>query len=84
MQMLVALSYARECSSSRCRDEGDTGFPPNKRPEGALIYFYAKVRSLEERERETQTLPFCPTLAFLSVESGNLYRATLVQVRYRF
>jgi hypothetical protein len=23
--------------------------PPNKRPEGALIYFYAKVRSLEER-----------------------------------
>jgi hypothetical protein len=37
MQMLFALSYARECFLSRCNDEGDTGSPPNKRPEDALI-----------------------------------------------
>jgi hypothetical protein len=58
MQMLVALSYARECFLSRCYDKGDTGCSPNKRPEGALIYFYAKVRSLEEREEEDRLSRF--------------------------
>jgi hypothetical protein len=56
--MLFALSYVRECFSSRRRDEGDTDFPPNKRPEGALIYFYAKVRSLEESEEEDRLSRF--------------------------
>jgi hypothetical protein len=57
--MLAALSYARECFLSRCNDKEDIGSPPNKRPEGALIYFYAKVRSLEERrEREDRLSRF--------------------------
>jgi hypothetical protein len=52
MHLFIALLIAKKCFSSRCRDEGDTGSASNKGPEGTLIYFYAKVRSLEEREEK--------------------------------